>query len=79
MLTSDIIIPANSSMFQAIKIASDFVGEAMAVVDQESGVLLGIVTEADIFLVYLEGSVGRSQARARLRNGLGTLQAKISI
>ena len=54
MLTSDIIIPANSSMFQAIKIASDFVGEAMAVVDQESGVLLGIVTEADLFLVYLK-------------------------
>lgn len=54
VLSSDTVIPADSSMFQAIQIASDFVGEAMAVVDQESGVLLGIVTEADLFLIYLK-------------------------
>ena len=41
VIASDTIIPANSSMFQAIEIASDFVGEAMAVVDQKNGVNYG--------------------------------------
>ena len=50
----DTIIPANSSLFHAIEIASDFVGEAMAVVDQTTGEMRGIVTEADLFSVYLE-------------------------
>ena len=35
VIPNDTIIPANSSIFQAIEIASDFVGEAMAVVDQK--------------------------------------------
>ena len=53
VIATDTTIPANSSMFQAIEIASDFVGEAMAVVDKKTG-LRGIVTEADLFSVYLE-------------------------
>ena len=54
VVANDTIIPANSSIFQAIEIASDFVGEAMAVVDHENGLMIGIVTEADIFSVYLD-------------------------
>ena len=54
VVANDTIIPANSSIFQAIEIASDFVGEAMAVVDHENGLMMGIVTEADIFSVYLD-------------------------
>ena len=54
VVANDTIIPANSSVFQSIEIASGFVGEAMAVVDQESGLMMGIVTEADIFSVYLD-------------------------
>ncbi len=54
IVSNDTIIPAGASIFQAIEIASDFVGEAMAVVDQKSGQILGVVTEADIFSVYLE-------------------------
>lgn len=54
LIANDTIIPANSSVLQAIEIASDFVGEAMAVVDQKSGCIIGVVTEADIFSVYLE-------------------------
>ena len=53
VVTGDTIIPSNSSIFQAIEIASDFVGEAMAVVDKKNGIILGVVTEADIFSVYL--------------------------
>mgnify|MGYP006215773137 FL=1 len=41
-------------MFQAMEIASGFVGEAMAVVDKKNDVIVGVVTEADIFSVYLE-------------------------
>lgn len=54
VIANDTVIPANSSIFQAIEIASDFVGEAMAVVDKKSGVIVGIVNEADLFSVYLE-------------------------
>ena len=57
MTAKDIIIPANSSMFQAIEIASGFVGEAMAVVDQKNGVIMGVVTEADIFSIYLKAQL----------------------
>ena len=52
--STDTTIPANSSMFQAMEIASGFVGEAMAVVDKKNDVIVGVVTEADIFSVYLK-------------------------
>jgi CIC family chloride channel protein len=54
VIAAETIIPATSSMFEAIEIASDFVGEAMAVVNQKNGLIIGVVTEADIFSVYLE-------------------------
>ena len=52
--SNDTTIPANSSMFQAMEIASGFVGEAMAVVDKKNDVIVGVVTEADIFSVYFK-------------------------
>ena len=54
VVKSETIIPADASMFQAIEIASDFVGEAMAIVDENNGRLVGTVTEADLFSVYLK-------------------------
>ena len=54
LLASEKIIPANASLFHAIEVASDFVGEGMAVIDQETGKILGIVSEADLFSAYLE-------------------------
>ena len=54
LLAADKVIPAEASIFQAIEIATDFVGEAMAVIDSQSGIIKGIVTEADLFSVYLE-------------------------
>ena len=52
-MAEDTIIPANITV-SGNQIASDFVGEAMAVVDQTTGEMRGIVTEADLFSVYLE-------------------------
>ncbi len=52
--STDTTIPANSSMFQAMEIASGFVGEAMAVVDKKNDVIVGVVTEADIFSIYFK-------------------------
>ena len=54
VIASETIIPANSTLLEAIEIASDFIGEAIAVVDQRTGTIIGIVTEADLFSVYLE-------------------------
>ena len=54
VMKSETVIPANASMFQAIEIASDFVGEALAVVDTDTNKIVGTVTEADLFQVYLK-------------------------
>ena len=54
VMKSETVIPANASMFQAIEIASDFVGEALAVVDTDTNKIVGIVTEAALFQVYLK-------------------------
>jgi CIC family chloride channel protein len=54
VMESDIVIPADASMFQAIEIASDFVGEALAVVDTDNNKIIGTVTEAALFSVYLK-------------------------
>lgn len=41
------------SLLEALEIASKFVGESIPVTDGSSKVLLGVVTEADIFSAYL--------------------------
>ena len=47
-------IKSDASLQQAIEIASGFVGESIPVIDRASGVLKGVITEADIFKKYLE-------------------------
>ena len=54
VMKSETVIPADASMFKAIEIASDFVGEALAVVDTNTNKIVGTVTEADLFQVYLK-------------------------
>ena len=54
VMKSETVIPADASMFQAIEIASDFVGEALAVVDTDTNKIVGTVTEAALFQVYLK-------------------------
>ena len=38
---------------QAIEVASHFVGESLPVINRDTGHLLGVVTEADLFGLYL--------------------------
>jgi len=42
------------SMHEAIEIASSFVGESIPVVSKETGKMLGVLTEADLFAAYLK-------------------------
>lgn len=46
-------IKHDASLQQAIEVASGFVGESIPVVDRETGRLYGVVTEADLFQLYL--------------------------
>jgi CIC family chloride channel protein len=41
-------------MLEAIEVASDFVGETIPVIEQPSGKMIGVVSEADLFSAYLD-------------------------
>ena len=43
----------DSSILQAMEIASSFIGENMPVIEASTGEMLGVVSEADIFDAYL--------------------------
>ena len=46
-------IKHDASLQQAMEVASGFVGESIPVVDRDTGRLYGVVTEADLFQLYL--------------------------
>ncbi|MEC8128579.1 MAG: CBS domain-containing protein, partial [Pseudomonadota bacterium] len=46
-------IKHDASLQQAIEVASDFVGESIPVIDRSEGTMVGVVTEADLFKLYL--------------------------
>ena len=48
-----IFIKHDASLQQAIEVASRFVGESIPVVNRDTGEMLGVVTEADLFQLYL--------------------------
>jgi len=48
-----VILNHDASVMQAIEVASDFVGEAIPVVNRNTNELIGVVSEADIFQAYL--------------------------
>jgi CIC family chloride channel protein len=48
-----ISIKHDASLLQAIEVASNFVGESLPVINRDTGHLLGVVTEADLFSLYL--------------------------
>ncbi len=51
--TNPLSIKHDASLQQAIEVASRFVGESIPVINRETGELLGVVTEADLFQLYL--------------------------
>ena len=52
-MENPISIKNDASLQQAIEIASNFVGESIPVIDREFNSLRGVVTEADLFKLYL--------------------------
>ena len=48
-----ISIKHDASLMQAIEVASTFVGESIPVIDRDTGEMLGVLTEGDIFGIYL--------------------------
>ena len=53
IMKKPISIKSDASLQQAIEIASNFVGESIPVIDRESNSLKGVVTEGDLFKLYL--------------------------
>jgi len=51
--TETISIKHDASLMQAIEVASTFVGESIPVIDRNTGEMLGVLTEGDIFGFYL--------------------------
>jgi CIC family chloride channel protein len=49
-----VFIKHDASILQAIEIASDFVGESIPIIDQDQHDMQGVVTEGDIFSLYLK-------------------------
>ena len=48
-----IFLNSDASLQQAIEIASDFIGEAIPVLDRSNNTLIGVISEGDIFKAYL--------------------------
>ena len=53
LMTKPVILKHDASVLQAMEIASNFVGEAIPVVNEENGLMVGVVSEANIFDAYL--------------------------
>jgi CIC family chloride channel protein len=53
LMTGPVILNHDASVMQAIEVASDFVGEAIPVVNRNNNEFIGVVSEADIFQAYL--------------------------
>jgi chloride channel protein, CIC family len=53
LMTDPVILNHDASVMQAIEVASDFVGEAIPVVNRNRNEFIGVVSEADIFQAYL--------------------------
>jgi CIC family chloride channel protein len=49
-----IFLNSDASLQQAIEVASDFIGEAIPVLDQSDNTLMGVISEGDIFKAYLK-------------------------
>ncbi len=53
LITNPVVLNHDASIMQAIEVASDFVGEAIPVVNRDSNKFMGVVSEANIFQAYL--------------------------
>ena len=53
LVANPVVLDHDASILQAMEVASNFVGESIPVIQQESGRMVGVVSEADIFSAYL--------------------------
>ena len=54
MVKKPLIIEPQSNLLEVIKSLSDFVGESIPVVDKKTNKMIGIISENDVLLAYLE-------------------------
>ena len=52
-VSDPISIKHDASLQQAIEVASNFVGESIPIIDRENNMFYGVVSEADLFRLYL--------------------------
>ena len=54
MVKKPLIIEPQSNLLEVIKNLTDFVGESIPIVDKSTNKMLGIISENDVLLAYLE-------------------------
>ena len=47
-------LTSDQDMLEVIEVASGFVGETIPMIEQPSGKMIGVVSEADLFSAYLD-------------------------
>ena len=53
LMDDPIFIKSDASLQQSMEVAVDFVGESIPIIDEATNVMIGVVTEADLFKDYL--------------------------
>ena len=53
LISQPVMLNHDASIAQAMEVASQFVGESIPVIHHESGQIIGVVSEGDIFGAYL--------------------------
>jgi CIC family chloride channel protein len=54
LVQGPISIKHDASLQQAIEVASNFVGESIPIIQRDTNAFKGVVTEADLFKLYLD-------------------------
>ena len=53
LMTDPVMLDHAASVLQAMEVASNFVGETIPIINEETGLMVGVVSEANIFDAYL--------------------------
>ena len=53
LMTDPVMLDHAASVLQAMEVASNFVGETIPIINEETGLMIGVVSEANIFDAYL--------------------------
>ena len=53
LMDDPIFIKSDASLQQSMEVAVEFVGESIPIIDEPTNIMIGVVTEADLFKDYL--------------------------